>query len=631
MPYPQLHSLTPILLFVQAGGGGSFSGGGGGGSSFGGGSGGGSDGWIFFYLIELVFRAPLIGIPLLVLVLYVMAKSGGLANQQRKGRAIGRASQALRNRQVPVSWSGLLASDPEFQPERLVERVSSAFYRAQAGWCNQDLTDVEPFLSDGVHERFSLQIAGQRTEGWRQSMGHTKHDTISFLQVESDANYDSVTLRIPFRSLISKESLLTGKPLPGSTIEKTQFVECWTFVRRVGAKTRTTKGLMEGMCPNCGADLAMNRASVCKTCGCYAKSGEFDWVLTEISQESVWQPTSRTTVPGFAACQEGDPGLSLELLEDKASVAFWRMCAADQAQSVEPLLRIGTPKFCADYEQRFEQRKTSTWQYKADCAVGSIQTLGILPDDEQHIALVEVHWDGVRVAVDQEGRHIKRRERHLQRTVLLFTRNADATSDLRTTFTTGSCPNCGARDQGGIDPICPYCEAPRAEGKSSWQLGGAEYRTSPKVQKLLARLPRLAARKEPVGTLSPRTLLTWAISLAQADGQVTPKELAGLQNIAKRAGVDTEILDAMLRSGSTDVEPEHPRDPSQARDWLASLIRLALADGVLVGQEQQFLKRAATHLKIQSSEFKSMLKKQRDDLYLQAKRALKESRKQGWK
>ncbi|MFT4709809.1 MAG: hypothetical protein ACI8Q9_000933, partial [Planctomycetota bacterium] len=60
-----LHSLTPTLLAIQAGGGGSFSGGGG---SGGGDSGGGFAGWILYYLIQLVFRAPLIGIPLLLLL-----------------------------------------------------------------------------------------------------------------------------------------------------------------------------------------------------------------------------------------------------------------------------------------------------------------------------------------------------------------------------------------------------------------------------------------------------------------------------------------------------------------------------------------------------------------------------------
>ncbi|MFT5079840.1 MAG: putative tellurite resistance protein B-like protein [Planctomycetota bacterium] len=618
-----LHSLTPTLLAIQAGGGGSFSGGGG---SGGGDSGGGFAGWILYYLIQLVFRAPLIGIPLLLLFIFIVAKTGGVANNQRKGSAIARASQDIRSRQAKVSWLVLRARDPDFTPERLVERVSAAFYKAQAGWCRQDLGDVEPFLSDGVHERFTLQIAGQRTEGWRQDMVETTHGTISFLQAKSDAIYDSVTLRIPFRSLISKQSLKTGKRMPGTTLDKRNFVECWTFVRRASAKTRSTKGLMEGMCPNCGADLVMNRASVCKTCGCYAKSGEYDWVLTEITQESVWTPTSAATVPGFETCQESDPGLSLELLEDKASVAFWRMNAVDKIQSSDPLRRVATGRFCADYDERIQKRKGSTWQYKVDCAVGSIQTLGILPDGDQNIALVEVHWDGARVAVGKDGVHRIRKERHLQRTVLLFTRGAGEVSDLRTAFTTGSCTNCGAHDQGGIEATCPYCEAPRTEGKSAWLLDGAEIRTNPKVQGLLSRLPRLASREGSHTEHSPRTLLTWAISLSQADGKTTPKERAGLQKIAERNGVDSQTLDAMVRSIGEGVAPERPRDPKQAREWLGSLIHLALADGVLTGAEQKFLKQAAAHLKIQSREFKALLKAQRDALYLQAKQALKESR-----
>ena len=40
--------------------------------------------------------------------------------------------------------------------------------RQRESWCNQQLEPLRPFVSDGVFERFSLQIEEQKEDGWRQ-------------------------------------------------------------------------------------------------------------------------------------------------------------------------------------------------------------------------------------------------------------------------------------------------------------------------------------------------------------------------------------------------------------------------------------------------------------------------------
>src|SRR6185437_5114496 len=65
--------LLPAIAFARAGGGEGYHGGGGGGGH-GGGGGGGGDGWIIYYLIQLLFTHPLIGIPVLIIAILIYIK-----------------------------------------------------------------------------------------------------------------------------------------------------------------------------------------------------------------------------------------------------------------------------------------------------------------------------------------------------------------------------------------------------------------------------------------------------------------------------------------------------------------------------------------------------------------------------
>ena len=50
------------------------------------------------------------------------------------------------------------------------DRVRGAFRTAQTAWCAQDLTPLRPFVSDGVYERFAIQIDEERALGYRDRM-----------------------------------------------------------------------------------------------------------------------------------------------------------------------------------------------------------------------------------------------------------------------------------------------------------------------------------------------------------------------------------------------------------------------------------------------------------------------------
>jgi tellurite resistance protein len=627
-------SLLDPLLDLQAGGGGSFgsggSGGGGGGGFYGGGSGGG--GGLIYALIRLVVEVPVVGIPLLVLVVVVTVSGGRRAQRGRQARLIrGEGARVVRRRSQ--AWgASVREADPDFDEAAFLGRVKQAFERAQRSWCDQDLGAIQHFVTDGVYERFSLQIEEQKEDHWRQGMDGLAVGEPRLVHFARGRRFETITARIEFRADIHRVHLVTGEQLPGSRIPRERFAECWTFVRRRGARSRGEDGLLEGRCPNCGAPLELNQSARCGSCEAFVRSGEFDWVLSEITQASEWRPEDEEDVPGVEAYSGRDPGFSIQLLEDRASVAFWRKVSADRKGSVEPLVRVADEPYCEAFAMELEALAGGDRYYTAENAVGAVRTLGVLPGEERDRAVVEVLSDGRRARVDGEGRHQIETTRRLQRRLFVFHRPAGEATRIDESFSTARCRTCGAHDLGGTDPRCPYCGSPRSGDRATWLLHEVVVDHTADARELRAELAAQAGARPtaeaPAGPgralarVSSADLVTWAASLVQVDGRLDPRERAALTGLAERAEVSPARLDELRDGEGVDGSTVPvPRDTFEAREWLRALLELALVDGSISGAEQRFLRRAAEALGVGRAELDRLLGRVRSELAGEARAA----------
>jgi len=84
--------------------------------------------------------------------------------------------------------------------------------------------------------------------------------------------------------------------------------------------------------------------------------------------------------------------MSVQLLEDRASLAFWRKVAADRRGEIAPLLSVATGRPCEAYEKGFADPLRS---YATSWGLGSVRALGLLRGEEQDHALAEICWDGL--------------------------------------------------------------------------------------------------------------------------------------------------------------------------------------------------------------------------------------------
>lgn len=612
--------------FARAGGGGGFHGGGSGRS---GGGGFHSSGGGFRYGGGGGSRSgtplpPGIVLAIFVIIIVIAILNAWQQQRNQENAIIRRGRALLSDRERANMLAALVNNDPNFDIERFRARIATAFTKIQNAWSMQDLSTVRAFISDGVYERFSLQFGEQLAAGWRNVMENVSVDNVALAQVTADSVFQIVAVRIAARATDYRVRIPAGQVISG-TDDSGPFAEVWTFLRRRGAQSLTADGLIEGNCPNCGAAIEMNQNANCAHCGALLRSGEHDWVLTEITQEFEWSSDRPRDLPGVAEITARDPQFNLADLEDTASVVFWRAAAATRIGKSDPLRKLASSKFIESFEPTLKPPPGEARRFYGDCAVGSVQTAGVVSTDEWDNALVQVHWEGELFIAPPGEAPRSTHQRSQQRTVFQLSRRATARSDASRAVSSSHCPSCGAPEAGGTTSACEFCGAVLNDGTRSWIL--AAINTPTQAANMLATAqPSLApSRSESTARPAPVAALAWMAKLAVCDGQLDPRERELLVDVARRHDVPTDRLQALLaaaRNGNFD--PPAPADDAQARQWLTAMADAALADGQIAHAESEMLLKTGQRIGLSRYDVQQLLAQRRTALYAAARHAIED-------
>ncbi len=453
--------------FARAGGGGGFHGGGGfsgGGFHGSGGRGGGGGGFLIYLYFRLLFEHPFIMIPLTLILIYAYIKMNSRENADAAPMIESLPTNVARE-DADQQGAGRVAAlteiqgrDPGFNEEAFLARASGAFLAIQDAWSNQDMAKARAFISDGVYERFTRQIAEQKARGVRNRMTNVRVLDREAAGYSVGPHFDSIYVRM---GATADDAMVALKDESVISEEQGAFEEVWTFLRRPGAKTLARPGLLEGSCPSCGAPLAIADAAQCAACKAWVNSGDHDWVLVVITQATEWSfPNAERDVGGWEAMRRADPGLSLESLEDRASVAFWRWLDARRRQDAAPLRGVSSEEFLKSlvFDGTFE----------GDGAVGLVEAAAFETGGDFDRAHVQVRWEA---EIFEGGPAAPRSRGREQRThFLIFQRKAGASSDPKAGLRTARCPACGAPPAEADSAACAYCGHAFNDGSRQWVL-----------------------------------------------------------------------------------------------------------------------------------------------------------------
>ncbi|HYM49240.1 MAG TPA: Tim44-like domain-containing protein [Candidatus Limnocylindrales bacterium] len=291
--------MIALLVLLRAGGGEGFGGGfGGGGFSGGGFGGGGFSGGGGYFPIPIFFGGGG-GIGTIIFFLFILF---ALYNAYRRFSNFSRPMTAspyggsppplLQNmaplQSVDQGMAALQAKDPNFNEQVFNDRAQTTFFALQKAWVDRNLEPARVYLSDAIYHRWKMQIDQMMAAHKRDVLENLVVGGIRVVKVQTDANFDSITVRIDAAATDYTVDDQSGRMVSGSR-QQQPFTEYWTFTRSGTVRTKAGESAEITQCPNCGAPLTINESGVCQYCKAVVTTGQFGWVLGNITQASEWQ------------------------------------------------------------------------------------------------------------------------------------------------------------------------------------------------------------------------------------------------------------------------------------------------------------------------------------------------------
>ncbi len=601
----------------------------------------GGDGDAFFYilfrLIELAFYYPKIGIPLIIgfCVVYYFYKRN-LHPTGATQRAIERREAEQRTHVSEMDVQGwvqaLKSKDPNFELQTVLDKVRKLFPALQEAWFNRELTPIRPFLSDATYQRFNVQLQLMSSQGVRDAIADVRLLGVQLIGVQQSPWFDSIHVRVraEMRDTDVPASASDAQALAAARkVAPEAFTEVWTFVRKPGAQTRIGQDLYQGKCPNCGAPYKGGATNVCEYCGAVVNSGNYDWTLSEITQ-GVEFNRHMADVRGLREAREADPALNLEILEDRASLLFWKWIDAQSRGDASRLAQVANAEMSSQLGGELEELgKRGQRRVVLECAVGAVTTRAFeVNPDGYDLAHVEIRWSA-RMGVGPAEQRPPQLPTVPQRWVLTLTRKHGAKTNTSNGMSTDRCPQCNAPLTGSSSSACEYCGTRLDTGEQDWVLA---YTFLSETWEARERQLRMSGtvRPSPAGRVRPEPmpgaaaagpgtdavmdvkererLLYMMAAIAAADGAVDVPERKLLKLCATRWGIPWQNVEMALNSGSTLFSKLIPRGSPEASVFLHNLVQMALVDGRVDRKERRMLEAAAAHLDL-LPQLQSMLPK----------------------
>ncbi|NVJ23653.1 TIM44-like domain-containing protein [Myxococcus sp. AM011] len=592
---------------------------------------GGGDGipiWILFEAFRLVFRYPKVMIPLLVICgvgYWLYKRNLHPTATTRKALDQYEADQRTQVTSRDVSgWvNALKLKDSAFELETVLGKVRRLFMDLQQAWFRRDMTPVRPFLSDATWQRFDVQLKLLDAQGVRDAITDIEVLDVQLIGLEQSEWFDSIQVRVQARM---RDTDVSANDTDAQAVEAARrapmetFTEVWTFVRKPGAQTRIGADLFQGKCPNCGAPYKGGAANRCEFCNAVVNSGNYDWTLTEITQ-GVEHSRYHRTVDGLMQARQEDPALNLEVLEDRASLLFWKWIDAQSRGETKGLSKVATPEALGTLNSELDGlRRQGRRRVFLECAVGSVDVRLLEVDPRGYDrAHAEIRWSA-RMGVGPVNERPPQIPTLPQRFVFTLVRKHGARTNTANGVSTDRCPQCNAPLTDSAATACEFCGTQLATGERDWVLasalpfeawnvreGASSYRAPP------ARAPMARPSNGGAPAVAPagngtdavmdvqerQRLLYMMAAIAAADGTVTPAERKLLKLCSERWDVEWAQVEMALNAGPQLFERLVVRGSPEAEVFLRNIVEMALVDGRIDRKERRMLESAAAHLGLQ--------------------------------
>jgi uncharacterized tellurite resistance protein B-like protein/endogenous inhibitor of DNA gyrase (YacG/DUF329 family) len=465
----------------------------------------------------------------------------------------------------------------------------------------------------------------QKAENKRNRMKNVEIRSREIVSVNCDQAFNTIHVRFVASAISYDEDLDTRKRVGGNSDQSPiTFTEVWSFSRRPGVHTNPESSVLQGNCPNCGGPLEIVDKSQCPFCESIVNSGQHDWVLAEITQDSEWViPTAKAEIQGWPALTSSDPGLNFQHIEDRASVIFWRCLMAVYFEN----FTYAAPVLSNTRHDVPKSWRLPTGQFWRGPAVGVVEVTHAQPatdEDPFDRIHVTVRWSARPAAGDRRNPRNLGQQR-IYTHIMALKRKAGVKSRIEHTFSSLSCPSCGSPIDVGGKSDCEFCGATLNDGSQDWVLEDVKIRTFGDIQvtNTTSESKEMIRLESERLTNAPELLGAMARMMA-VDGELHAKEKEQLTRLALRRGVNQEQLNQIFTAALTNDSPiTLPDEPRVARAFMDHLIRIALADGTLTKEEKALITQLGQQVGWIAADVKVAIARNRNALYRQAQEVLR--------
>ena len=458
--------------WARAGGGQDYSGGGysGGGGSGGGGGGGGGDG--IGLLIWLVFEHPVIGIPVLIVVIGVVlwSKAQGASDRRQVHRTHARPAAAPR-----ADGRALRARDPNFSEPLFLDLARLVYTRSHEERGRGNWAALAPFVSASTIDALKRRAPGEPVR-------HVILGTSRIEGVTVAGDIARVTV------------LFEGNLTEGATKRFVQ--ERWIFARAADTPSPGPERMRVLACPSCGSPIETRPDGSCRNCDIVITDGRLQWQVVDASLLAA-QPAPAIRLQRGAGIEAGtelplvlapDLPAQLRAFQARHPEVRWEEL---RARFVEVFLRIQESWSSGSWERArpfetdflFQQHRYWIDRYAADGLRNRMDRIEVTD-----VAIAKVSVDAYLESV----------------TVRIFARMRDWTENASGSVVGGSrthdrifseywtflrsagksakprdhvdnCPSCGAPlDNVSESGVCGYCDARITGGEYDWVLSAID-------------------------------------------------------------------------------------------------------------------------------------------------------------
>jgi predicted lipid-binding transport protein (Tim44 family) len=137
---------------------------------------------------------------------------------------------------VEAGIAHIQSMDQTFDPLVFKDGVQDLFFKIQAAWGNQDLSPVNPFLTDQMKGIFNQDLEEQRTGNRINRLENIAVRSVDITEAWQEEGNDFITILFYANLLDYTVDKTTGAVISGSKTEPVKFREFWTFMRPVGGR-----------------------------------------------------------------------------------------------------------------------------------------------------------------------------------------------------------------------------------------------------------------------------------------------------------------------------------------------------------------------------------------------------------